>query len=100
MFLDMEWLTNRGGPSASMQVDIGHMSQMELQSAAPSVKMNETGLTSDHLITSMNETLYKQLLNSYPWMNENYLTEKQVFSLLERKFYPFKEVKRKSFGIF
>ena len=91
-FLDMEWLISRGGPSASMEVDIGHMSRMELRSATPSVKMNETGLTPEQLITAMNDTMYDELLKSYPWMDDTHLTEKQVFDLLERSFYPFKEV--------
>ena len=37
-------------------------------------------------------TLYESLLKSFNWMNEDSMTEKETFDLLERKFYPFKEV--------
>ncbi|CAF0791935.1 unnamed protein product [Adineta steineri] len=90
--VDMEWFVDRGGPSASMEVDIGHMSQMELRSAAPSIKVNETGMTPEHFISTMNDKLYENLLKSFSWMGENILNEKEVFDLLERKFYPFKEI--------
>jgi hypothetical protein len=88
----MEWLSDRGGPSATMEVDIGHMSRMELHSAAPSIKLNETGITSEHFVTSMDRNLYDSLLKSFRWTGENLLNEKEIFDLLERTFYPFKEV--------
>jgi hypothetical protein len=83
----MEWIVDRGDSSTSMEVDIGYMPRMELQSAAPSINMNETGF-----ITTMNESLYNNLLKSFNWNDENSKNEKEIFDLLERKFYPFKEV--------
>ncbi|CAF2881893.1 unnamed protein product [Rotaria sp. Silwood2] len=90
--VDMEWIVERGGPSTSMEVDIGYMSQMELRSAAPSINMNETGITSEQFITSMNESLYSSLLKSFNTIDDNFENEKEIFDLLERKFYPFKEI--------
>jgi len=89
----MEWLADRGGPSASMEVDIGYMPRMELHSAAPSINMNETGAKPEHFISSMSDKLYENLLKSFNWMDKDSMTEKETFDLLERKFYPFKEVK-------
>jgi hypothetical protein len=89
----MEWLTNSGSTSSSMQVDIGYMPRMELRSAAPSVNMSETGITSEQLLSTMNDVLYQQLLNSFPWTTDTFMNEQDTLSLLERTFYPFKEVK-------
>lgn len=91
----MEWLTSRGGASASMEVDIGHMSRMELRSAAPSVNRNDTGIPSDQLLTPMDDKLYANLLASFQWTDDNAMNEKGALDLLERKFYPFKEVRSK-----
>ncbi|CAF0874733.1 unnamed protein product [Rotaria sordida] len=90
--VDMEWLVERGGSSASLEVDIGYMPRMELRSAAPSINMNETGITPEQLITSMNESLYDSLLKSFNTIDENFKNEKEIYDLLEKKFYPFKEV--------
>ena len=51
----MEWLVNHGGPSASMEVDIGYMPRMELYSAAPSIDMNVTGTKPEQFISSMSD---------------------------------------------
>ncbi|UJR30954.1 hypothetical protein I4U23_018466 [Adineta vaga] len=90
--IDMEWLTNRGGPSTSMEVDIGYMPRMELRSAAPSINMNETGTSSEHFVSSLNDRLYENLLKSFNWMNGTFLNEQATYDLLERFFYPFKEI--------
>jgi hypothetical protein len=66
----MEWIVDHGDSTTSMEVDIGYMPRMELHS---SVNLNETEITSEP-------------------MNENSQSEKEMFDLLERKFYPFKEV--------
>ena len=89
----MEWLTGRAGASATMEVDIGHVSRMELRSAAPSVNQNETGISSDQLLTAMDDKLYASLLASFQWTDENVMSEREALDLLERKFYPFKEVR-------
>ena len=91
----MEWLTSRGGASTSMEVDIGHMSRMELRSAAPSVNKNDTGISSDQLLTPMEDKLYANLLASFQWTDDNAMKEKEALDLLERTFYPFKEVRSK-----
>ncbi|CAF4848315.1 unnamed protein product [Rotaria sp. Silwood1] len=90
--VDMEWIVERGGPSTSMEVDIGYMPRMELRSAAPSLNMSETGITSEQFITSMNESLYDSLLKSFNTIDENFKNENEIYDLLERKFYPFKEI--------
>jgi hypothetical protein len=89
----MEWLTSRGGASASMEVDIGYMSRMELRSAAPSVNRNETGISSDQLLTPVSDKLYANLLASFQWTGDDAMNEKEALDSLERKFYPFKEVR-------
>ena len=89
----MEWLSGRGGSSASMEVDIGYMPRMELRSAAPSINMNETGISAEQLLTPLEDRLYEHLLNSFQWAGDNALSEKQAVDLLERAFYPFKEVR-------
>ena len=73
----MEWIVDHGDSTTSMEVDIGYMPRMELHSAVSSINLNETEITSDQFITTM---------------NENSPSEKEIFNLLERKFYPFKEV--------
>ena len=88
----MEWIVDRGDTSTSMEVDIGYMPRMELHSAAPSINRNETGITSEQYMTIMNESLYNIVLKSFDWVEEDSKNEKEIFELLERKFYPFKEV--------
>ena len=91
--LDMEWLTSHAG-STSMEVDIGYISRMELKSTAPSISINETGIPVDQLINPISSTLYEHVLKPYQPMNDDsFLNEKQIFDLLEQKFYPFKQVK-------
>lgn len=92
LFEDMEWIVQRGGPSTSLEVDIGYMPRMELRSSAPSIDMNKTGVTSDSLIPTMDETLYNTVLKSFDPVDENIQSEKEIYDLLERTFYPFKEV--------
>ncbi|CAF2029707.1 unnamed protein product [Rotaria magnacalcarata] len=90
--VDMEWITSKGGPSSSLEVDIGYMPRMELRSAASSISLNRTGVTSEQLVATMNENLYDDLLKSFDSPDENFTNGKEVFDLLERKFYPFKAV--------
>ncbi|CAF4675788.1 unnamed protein product [Rotaria socialis] len=90
----MEWIISKGGPSTSLEVDIGYMPRMELRSAAPSISLNGTGITSEQLIATMNENLRDNLLKSFNSPDENFANEKEVFDLLERKFYPFKAVRK------
>ncbi|CAM4903071.1 unnamed protein product [Rotaria socialis] len=94
--VDMEWIISKGGPSTSLEVDIGYMPRMELRSAAPSISLNGTGITSEQLIATMNENLRDNLLKSFNSPDENFANEKEVFDLLERKFYPFKAVRKSS----
>ena len=89
----MEWLTNVGGSEPSMEVDIGYMPQMELRSAAPSIDMNGTKASSEHFVSAVTDEMYEKLLNSFNWMTEEFLDEKSTYDLLERFFYPFKEVR-------
>ncbi|CAF1330358.1 unnamed protein product [Adineta ricciae] len=90
--IDMEWLTNVGGSAPSMEVDIGYMPQMELRSAAPSIDMNETKTSPEHFVSAVTDEMYEKLLNSFNWTTEEFLDEKSTYDLLERFFYPFKEV--------
>ena len=88
----MEWLVDRGSPSTSLEVDIGYMPRMELRSTAPSININETGITPDQFVKSLDDNLYNNLLKSFNSLDENLKSEKEIFDLLEKKFYPFKEV--------
>ncbi|CAF0776788.1 unnamed protein product [Didymodactylos carnosus] len=97
--VDMEWLSD-GSTGSNMEVDIGYMPQMELRSSAPSLKVLQNAVTDNNMtmeadlrlqfMKPMNETLYSDLLISYKWDNE--ITEEEVLSILEKTFYPFKEV--------
>lgn len=80
-----------------MEVDIGFINRMEVRSAAPSVKFNQTEINSQTLINRLDENIYRKILHSYePTEGDGLMNEKQVFQLLERTFYPFKEVKKEA----
>lgn len=89
---DMEWLVDHGGPTTSLEVDIGYMPRMELRSAAPSINMNGTGVTTEQFISAMSDKLYESVLKPFDTIDENFHNEEEIYNILEKQFFPFKEV--------
>jgi hypothetical protein len=94
---DLEWMTDE---NANMEVDIGYVPRMEILSSMPSIKTtfmdedsNGNGVQrsiKNEFMKPMFHQNYKNVISSIKWDEEISLEEAD--SLLERSFYPFKEV--------
>jgi hypothetical protein len=86
--------------NANMEVDIGYVPRMEILSSMPSIKTTFTEKDSNgnevqrsiknEFMKPMFHQNYKNIINSIKWEEEISLEEAD--SLLEKSFYPFKEV--------
>ena len=81
--IDMEWLT---GPfdSENMEVDIGYIPQMSINSTGPSVPVTPD-TSSDTVPPSEDDTA-----TTYEWTAE--ISREEAAKKLELKMYPFKKV--------
>lgn len=86
--IDMEWLNGPEAPG-NMEVDIGFVSRMEIISSSPSLKSNLFSADKS-LIKPISNEMYQTLLNQIKWKEQIDLSE--CFSLLEKSFYPFKQI--------
>lgn len=87
-FTDMEWLNGPEAPG-NMEVDIGFVSRMEIISSSPSLK-SKLFSADKSLIKPISNEMYQTLLNQIKWKEQIDLSE--CFSLLEKSFYPFKQI--------
>lgn len=93
----MEWLNDM---NENMEVDIGYVSRMELISSMPSIKslMKDTDSNgnliersvSDSTLKPISPKSYENLIKQIKWDQEIEINE--AYSLLEKSFYPFKQV--------
>ena len=89
----MEWHNQE---NENMEVDIGYVSKMEIISSMPSIKsyhIDQEGnkrSTKNQFIKPLFENAYETLVNRIKWDEEIDINEAN--SILEKSFYPFKEV--------